>query len=406
MNGRVPAPRFLDQPPDLAKYHARIPYSYGKEGESKDEVTSEPPKPTEQQDLTISGKEQLACSSSALSTETGVNIEQLEEKVKSLEESHNRLLVDNDSLTRQLEYQQKVNSELKKFLISSMGSDVQLKLGCLAEEKVRLTEDMARYSEQLEHAHENWEKLAIQCEVWKSKFLASCVIVDQLTTSRMCLQNQCQKAQDVVVSLLEEHSDYFDSLRQTFRLLKGLNKLRNPEMCLTRARGSTFSLDTLIADCRTMADALCLSLSNSSTLDEGGDIVERNYTDTEKLALKVAQDDIQMFDSDFAALLATIGGQHGYAGCLNGDQSLKSCNRCKGSLKLVNSELKKFLISSMGSDVQLKLGCLAEEKVRLTEDMARYSEQLEHAHENWEKLAIQCEVWKSKFLASWSVVYP
>ncbi|CDW52303.1 basic leucine zipper nuclear factor 1 [Trichuris trichiura] len=335
MDGRVPAPLFLDQPPDLAKYHARIPYEYGKEGESKNSVISELEKPLEQIDSTIPDKEQqLACSSSTPCVETGVDVEQLEEKVKGLEESRNRLLVDNDSLTRQLEYQQKVNSELKKFLISSMGSDLQLKLGCLAEEKVRLTEDMARYSEQLEHAHENWEKLAIQCEVWKSKFLASCVIVDQLTTSRMCLQNQCQKAQDVVVSLLEEHSDYFDSLHQTFRLLKDLNKLRNPEMCLTRDHGSTFSLDTLIADCRTMADALCLSLSSCSTLDEG-DSVQRSYTNTEKLALKVAQDDIQMFDSDFAALLSAIGGQHDYAGCLNGDQSLKSCNRCKGSLKLV-----------------------------------------------------------------------
>uniref|UniRef100_A0A5S6R455 Golgin-45 n=1 Tax=Trichuris muris TaxID=70415 RepID=A0A5S6R455_TRIMR len=332
MNGRVPAPRIVDRPPDPAKYDARIPYDYQQSGDVQPSVVSEAPKPAEQGDSPSSSEEQPPPPSPR--AQNGANVGELEERLKSLEESQNRLLVDNDSLTRQLEYQQKVNSELKRFLIASMGSDVQLKLGCLAEEKIRLTQDMARYSEQLEHAHENWEKLAVQCEVWKSKFLASCVIVDQLTTSRMCLQNQCQKARNVVNALLEEHSDYFDSLRETLGLLRNLNKLKNPEMCLTRDYGSALSLDMLIADCRTMADALGLGMSNCSAADDGINVL-RKYTDTEKLALKVAQDNTKMYDSDFAALLAAIGGQHGGVGLLNDGRCLNYCTRCKGSLKLV-----------------------------------------------------------------------
>jgi hypothetical protein len=66
-----------------------------------------------------------------------------------------------------------VNRELKKLLVASVGDDLQYHFERLAREKNQLileNEALGRNTAQLS---EQLERMSIQCDVWRSKFLAS-----------------------------------------------------------------------------------------------------------------------------------------------------------------------------------------------------------------------------------------
>lgn len=66
-----------------------------------------------------------------------------------------------------------MNTELKKLLVASVGEDVQGRVQCLTEDKARMASMIRRYSEKVDRDYEEKERMGIQCDVWRSKFLAS-----------------------------------------------------------------------------------------------------------------------------------------------------------------------------------------------------------------------------------------
>lgn len=67
----------------------------------------------------------------------------------------------------------KVNAELKKLLVASLGEDLNERFDCLVQSKARLAHEVSSSSHRLGNLYEQLEKLSIQCDVWRSKFLAS-----------------------------------------------------------------------------------------------------------------------------------------------------------------------------------------------------------------------------------------
>lgn len=143
-------------------------------------------------------------------------------KLEKLEASERRLREDKEGLSNQLRVQTEVNRELKKLLVASVGADLQGHCERLAREKQQLLlerEAVGRHAGQLS---EQLERLSIQCDVWRSKFLASRVMADELAGARATLQRQSRDAQGALQDLLSEREHFRQEMAATHRLLDEL----------------------------------------------------------------------------------------------------------------------------------------------------------------------------------------
>lgn len=85
-----------------------------------------------------------------------------------------------DYYQSQLKFQAQVNSELKNLLVAAVGEDLQTKVNVLTEDKLHLARKLVNSAENLSSHTEQIEFLAGQSEVWRSKFLASSLMVEEL----------------------------------------------------------------------------------------------------------------------------------------------------------------------------------------------------------------------------------
>lgn len=85
-----------------------------------------------------------------------------------------------DFLEAQLKFQTQVNTELKGLLVHCLGEDLQAKVNNLTEDKMKIANSLSTNTEQIEF-------LASQSEVWRSKFLASSLMVEELAKMKTSL---------------------------------------------------------------------------------------------------------------------------------------------------------------------------------------------------------------------------
>ena len=94
-----------------------------------------------------------------------------------------------ESSEKQLKIQTKVNEEVKRLLVASVGEDIEARVEFLSQDKARLAADVLEYNNRIASDWERKEELGVESDVWRSKFLASTVIVDDLTrTKQTCVQ--------------------------------------------------------------------------------------------------------------------------------------------------------------------------------------------------------------------------
>lgn len=67
----------------------------------------------------------------------------------------------------------KVNRELKTLLVAAVGEDLESRVQHLTEDKLSLARELLKSANHLTSHQEHTEWLSGQCEVWRSKFLAS-----------------------------------------------------------------------------------------------------------------------------------------------------------------------------------------------------------------------------------------
>ncbi|CRL08161.1 CLUMA_CG020913, isoform B [Clunio marinus] len=78
-----------------------------------------------------------------------------------------------DLFENKLNFQMQVNTELKGLLVHCLGEDLQAKVNNLTEDKMKIAKSLSTNTEQIEY-------LSSQSEVWRSKFLASSLMVEEL----------------------------------------------------------------------------------------------------------------------------------------------------------------------------------------------------------------------------------
>lgn len=86
-------------------------------------------------------------------------------------------------MQEQLSIQTQVNQELKKMLVAAIGGeDMQYRLERLVNDKLRFELELTNNTKSIDKMSEQIEQISIQCDLWRSKFLASKMMADELST--------------------------------------------------------------------------------------------------------------------------------------------------------------------------------------------------------------------------------
>lgn len=143
-------------------------------------------------------------------------------QLEKLQNSERRLLQDKEGLSNQLRVQTEVNRELKKLVVASVGDDLEYQFERLAREKNQLILENEALGRGISHTAEQLERMSIQCDVWRSKFLASRVMAEELTNARAALQRQIREAQGAIQDLLLEREEFSRDMVLSHRSLEQL----------------------------------------------------------------------------------------------------------------------------------------------------------------------------------------
>ncbi|XP_045137406.1 uncharacterized abhydrolase domain-containing protein DDB_G0269086-like isoform X2 [Portunus trituberculatus] len=147
---------------------------------------------------------------------------------KTLEEQLTSLKKERGNLESQLNVQSQVNTELKRLLVASVGEEVQGRVQCLTEDKARMASMIRHYSEKVDRDYEEKERIGIQCDVWRSKFLASSMMVDELVGMRVTLSRKLEEAEEALKVLLAEHDLARQHTLNMYRMNKQLREAFDP----------------------------------------------------------------------------------------------------------------------------------------------------------------------------------
>lgn len=272
-------------------------------------------------------------------------------QLEKLQNSERRLLQDKEGLSNQLRVQTEVNRELKKLLVASVGDDLQYHFERLSREKNQLILENEALGRSLAHTAEQLERMSIQCDVWRSKFLASRVMAEELTNARAALQRQTREAQGAIQDLLLEREEFSRDMVLTHRSLEQLL------VSLQWGRQQTYypsaqplSTGELAVANRKLADAINSHLLGNNS--NSGSVVKSSSATAEQLcstpAEKMAEKVLKILDpiscsenntdpplsdstsSNFLGNKKSIGRFHPYTRYEN--ITFNCCERCTGDI--------------------------------------------------------------------------
>lgn len=171
-----------------------------------------------------------------------------------------------DAAEKQLKIQSKVNSEIKKLLVASVGEDIEARVDFLTQDKARLAADVIEYNNRIATDWEKKEALGVESDVWRSKFLASTVIVEEVTRTKQTIQQRAEDLEHLGRRLLIERTHIRSSLSSTQLTIDKLSQAFDP---LNAVKVDPGQLDTLKAaeNLLKSSQALCIRLVGQNKLD-------------------------------------------------------------------------------------------------------------------------------------------
>ena len=121
-----------------------------------------------------------------------------------------------------LDAQLKINTELKRLLLASVGSELGLEIEGLIRDKVRLEQRLDTSLTQLLETNEEIDSLTVECDVWKSKVLASRLLIDELKEWK---QSQYHLTHKAIETMLREREELTSTLKDTHEVVNGIGRL-------------------------------------------------------------------------------------------------------------------------------------------------------------------------------------
>lgn len=160
-----------------------------------------------------------------------------------------------DSTAAQLKSQVLVNTELKHLLVAAVGEDLQTRVNVLTEDKLHLARALLSTAENLSSHTEQIEYLAGQSEVWRSKFLASSLMVEELARWKASLTAHNRQLAHDAQQLLQVVATVRGMTVETLANLQFVGR-RSVQQQLARMRSSNV-LD-VAAECLDISQQLVL----------------------------------------------------------------------------------------------------------------------------------------------------
>ncbi|XP_076752804.1 golgin-45-like [Xylocopa sonorina] len=264
---------------------------------------------------------------------------------KTYESEIQKLKEENSQLENQLKFQAQVNGELKNLLVAAVGEDLETKVHLLTEDKLQLARALLNSAQHLSTHQEQTEWLAGQCEVWRSKFLASSLMVEELAKWKAALCQRTTDLQEAIKRLLEDRNLIRDVLLKTYRTLSILRENFDPIGAASYKRHelpSTNIID-LAQGCCQLAEILKVQLL--SGIENINLQREINITglDMKTLAEKTAEHILMtpkmlMSGRQDVACSAVMGAAVAIGGQIflpRSDSNMTCCPHCSGEIKQI-----------------------------------------------------------------------
>ncbi|XP_068969593.1 golgin-45 isoform X1 [Bombus flavifrons] len=264
---------------------------------------------------------------------------------KAYEAEIQKLKEENSQLENQLKFQAQVNGELKNLLVAAVGEDLETKVHLLTEDKLQLARALLNSAQNLSTHQEQTEWLAGQCEVWRSKFLASSLMVEELAKWKAALCQRTTDLQEAIKRLLEDRNLIRDISLKTYRILSILRENFDhvgSVSCKRHVLPSTNIID-LVQGCCQLAEILKVQLLcgvENITLQR-----EINITglDMKTLAEKTAEQllmspKLLMSGRQDVACSAVMGAAVAIGGQIflpRSDSNITCCPHCSGEIKQI-----------------------------------------------------------------------
>lgn len=148
------------------------------------------------------------------------------EEIQRLKQELAKMQEERDHFKAQYKFQTQVNGELKSLLVASVGEDLQTRVNLLTEDKLQLARALLDTANNLTTHTEQIEFLASQCEVWRSKFLASSVMVEELARWKADLTQKNQMLNESTKQLMHTTHQIREIQLDILKQLKFLAKIR------------------------------------------------------------------------------------------------------------------------------------------------------------------------------------
>ncbi|XP_066599247.1 golgin-45 isoform X1 [Prorops nasuta] len=264
---------------------------------------------------------------------------------KTYEIEIRKLREENSQLENQLKFQAQVNGELKNLLVAAVGEDLETKVHLLTEDKLQLARALLNSAQHLSTHQEQTEWLAGQCEVWRSKFLASSLMVEELAKWKAALSQRTTDLKEAIKRLLEERQQIRDTQLKTYRTLSILRENFVPAgiVCSKKHELPTTNVIDLAQGCCQVAEILKVQLlSGMSNIDLQKDI---NVTRSEMrtIAENAAEQllispNLLMSGRQDAACSAVMGAAVAIGGQMflpRNNYNLTCCPHCSGEIKQI-----------------------------------------------------------------------
>lgn len=189
------------------------------------------------------------------------NDDDVSEREKQKRDDDLNLSNEVNRLKEELEVQTKVNSDLKKLLVASIGDDLHYKVDALVRTKVQLANEIGDYTRKLVEDYEDLDKLSIQADIWHSKYQASRVLVEQLTSEHDKLNISLSQVENVMRYTLQEREKLHAMLLEIQRDLTSLMASCSQSAAKIRnSKGLGPNLLDLADDIRSLVEDICRSL--------------------------------------------------------------------------------------------------------------------------------------------------
>ncbi|KAK7789208.1 hypothetical protein R5R35_009626 [Gryllus longicercus] len=332
-------PKFIPYEPYKAAVKPIIPFDKKKNLErkvsKKHELPIVPP--------VIPSVENGTLSNSSLSVDSNIQNDQgrvWETERKAMQEEIKTLKDENGQLESQLKFQAQVNGELKALLVAAVGEDLETRVHLLTEDKLQLARALLSSAQRLSTHQEQTEWLAGQCEVWRSKFLASSLMVEELAKWKAALGQRTTELQESMKRLLEERTLMRDSLLNAYRDLCVLRHHFDHTKLAHCDLPSSNVLD-LSAGCQRLGNVLKLQLLGSGlAIHTTAGEPDLTGLDMRTLAEKNAENlllspNTLLLTGPDAACSAVMGAAVAVGALGPAPMAMKCCAHCSGEVKMV-----------------------------------------------------------------------